>query len=213
MPLDTWGVVRDFLTSGISDAPVTLTPTPGMRRECARHGVPATPLRVRLLRIRLVTGETEVLMTSLRDADEYPHGDFATLYFLRWGHEEHYKTFKSRMEIENWSGKTPLAIYQDFYAKVFSLNLTMVLAAAAQDIVDQRHDEDHHPKRVNVAHALCAMKDAIVRLFHRTNPVPVLRALVNTMSRTVEPIRPDRLYPRRKGPRLHSYPMADKPCS
>jgi hypothetical protein len=45
MPLDTWGVVRDFLTSGISDAPVTLAPTPDMRRECARHAAaaPAAP--------------------------------------------------------------------------------------------------------------------------------------------------------------------------
>jgi hypothetical protein len=213
MPLDGWHAVRDFLASGRPEAQVTLVPSPQMRRDCERHGVASTPLRVRLIRIRLSTGVTEVLVTTLLDAEEYPHGDFAALYFLRWGHEEHYKRFKSRMEIENWSGKTLLTIYQDFYAKVFSLNLTLILASAAQDIVDQRHATDRHPKQVNVAHALCTMKDAIVRLFRRADPEAILRALVETMSRTIEPVRPDRLYPRRKGPRLHSYPMAYKPCT
>jgi hypothetical protein len=213
MPLDSWHVVRDFLASGQEDALVTLAPTPAMQRECARHEVPATPLRVRLVRVLLITGETEVLMTSLLDQDEYPNADFGTLYFLRWGHEEHYKTFKSRVEVENWTGKTVLAIYQDFYAKIFSLNLTMVLASAAQEVVDQRHAQDRLPKQVNVAHALCTMKDAIVRLFHRPDPVPLLRALVDTMSRTIEPRRPDRVSPRPKGLRLHGYPIAYKPCT
>ena len=46
-----------------------------------------------------------------------------------------------------------------------------------------------------------------------TMAVKLLRALIDVFARTIEPVRPRRLYPRRKGPRLHGYHMAYKPCS
>ena len=213
MPLDSWTVVRDFLAKGQEDRVVTLHPTAAMRAECAKRDAPAKPLRVRLVRVLLSTGEVEILMTSLLDSEEYPTGCFAELYFLRWGHEEHYKRFKSRLEVENWSGVTILTVYQDFFAKVFSLNLTMVMSNTSQEIVEVRHAKDKHPKQVNVAHALCVMKDAIIRLLNCSTPLPLLRALIETIASTVEPARQQRVYPRRKGPRLHGYHMTYKPCT
>ena len=53
-----------------------------------------------------------------------------------------------------------------------------------------------------MAYALCAMKNALVRLLTRANPVELLRRLIDIVARTVEPVRPGRSYPRRKGPRL-----------
>src|ERR671911_343889 len=87
----------------------------------------------------LPTGEVEILMTSLLDRDDHPAEEFATLYHLRWAQEENYKCFKCRVEVENWSGKSSLAIRQDFHAKVFTLNLTAVLTRTAQQQVDERH--------------------------------------------------------------------------
>jgi hypothetical protein len=115
--------------------------------------------------------------------------------------------------VENWSGKSSLAIRQDFHAKVFTLNLTTVLTRTAQQQVDEYHRGDSHPKQVNLTHALCAMKGTLVRLLTRSDPLELLRALIDVFARTVEPVRPRRLYPRRKGPRLHGYHMAYKPCS
>ena len=109
-------------------------------------------------------------------------------------------------------GKSALTICQDFHAKVLALNLTAVLASTAQEIVDDRCHDDGHPKQVNMTYALCAMKNALVRLLTRANPVELLRRLIDIVARTVEPVRPGRSYPRRKGPRLHGYPMAYKPC-
>jgi hypothetical protein len=152
-----------------------------------------------------------VLMTSLLDPDIYPAEEFAELYHLRWAQEECYKCFKSRVEVENWSGKSALTIFQDFHAKVLALNL--VLASTAQEIVDDRCHGDGHPKQVNMTYALCAMKNALVRLLTRANPVELLRRLIDIVARTVEPVRPGRSYPRRKGPRLHGYYMAYKPCT
>jgi hypothetical protein len=211
--LDTWSVVRDFLAAGQDDAVVTLEPHTEALADCRARGVPTTPIRVRLIRIVLPTGGIEVLMTSLLDPDDDPADEFAGLYHLRWAQEEHYKCFKCRVEVENWSGKSALTINQDFHAKVLALNLTAVLARAAQDVVDDRGRDDVHPKQVNMTHALCALKGALVRLLTRSDPLELLRAPITAVARTVEPIRPGRSSPRRKGPRLHGYHMAYKPCT
>ena len=162
-------------------------------------------------RVLLPSGTVEILMTSLLDRDDHPAEEFATLYHLRWAQEENYKCFKCRVEVENWSGKSSLTIRQDFHAKVFTLNLTVVLTRTAQQQVDEHHRGDSHPKQVNLTHALCAMKGTLVRLLTRSDPLELLRALIDVFARTVEPVRPRRLYPRRKG--LHGYHMAYKPCS
>jgi hypothetical protein len=211
--LDTWSVVRNFLAAGQDDAVVTLQAHAEALADCRARGLPTTPIRVRLIRVLLPTGEVEVLMTSLLNAEDYPAGEFAELYHLRWAQEENYKRFKCRVEVENWSGKSALSIFQDFHAKVLALNLTAVLASTAQELVDDRRRDDIHPKQVNMTHALCAMKDALVRLLTRANPVELLRRLIEILADTVEPIRPGRSNPRRKGPRLHGYYMAYKPCS
>ncbi len=213
MPLDGWSVVRAFLAAGHEDRIVTLNPTATQRIECGERGTIAKPLRVRLVRVLLSTGEVEVLMTSLLDSEVYPATAFGDLYYLRWGHEEHYKRFKSRLEVERWSGRTLLSIYQDFYAKVFTLNLTMALTNSAQKIVDVIHSDEKHPKQVNVTNAICTMKNAFARMINSINLERFLQTLINTFARIVEPVRPLRAYPRNMGVRLHGYHTCYKPCT
>ena len=211
--LDTWSVVRSFLAAGQDDAVVLLEPHAEALADCRARGLSVLPIPVRLIRVLLPTGEVEVLMTSLLACDEYPAEAFAGLYHLRWTQEECYKCFKCRLEVENWSGKSALTINQDFHAKVLALNLTAVLVRTAQKIVDDRGRDDVHPKQVNMTYALCAMKNALVRLLTRANPLELLRRLIEIFARTVEPVRPRRSYPRRKGPHLQGYHMAYKPCT
>src|SRR3954467_4436325 len=187
--LDTWSVVRDFLAAGQDDAVVTLQPHTQALAGLRARAASTHPIRVRLIRVLLPTGNIEVLMTSLLDPDTYPADAFAELYHLRWTQEECYKCFKSRVEVENWSGKSALTICQDFHAKVLALDLTAVLASTAQEIVDDRCRDDIHPKQVNMTHALCAMKGALIRLLTRSDPLELLRVLITAVARTVEPIR------------------------
>lgn len=210
---DTWSVVGDFLAAGRDDAVVTLHPHAEAQAACQSRGLPTSVIPVRLIRVLLPTGEVEILMTSLLDRDDYRAEEFATLYHLRWAQEENYKCFKCRVEVENWSGKSSLAIRQDFHAKVFTLNLTTVLTRTAQQQVDEHHRGDSHPKQVNLTHALCVMKGTLVRLLTRSDPLDLLRALIDVFARTIEPVRPRRLYPRRKRPRFHGYHINYKPCS
>ena len=47
-------------------------------------GLDILPLKLRLLRVELDTGESEILITSLLDTQSHPHEQFAELYHLRW---------------------------------------------------------------------------------------------------------------------------------
>ena len=88
-------------------------------KEAQENKLPFTELTCRLIRIELDSGEIEILCTSLTDTIKYPVEQFKALYHQRWMIEESYKIFKHRLEIENFTGKTTLAILQDFYIKIF----------------------------------------------------------------------------------------------
>jgi hypothetical protein len=100
--------------------------------KCRELGLDTLDITLRLIRIQLENGETEILITSLIDTETYPAEIFYDLYHHRWPVEEDYKVMKCRIEIENFTGKSVLSVYQDFHARIFSKNLTAMLAFPAR---------------------------------------------------------------------------------
>lgn len=211
MPVGTWKVVDQFVASGLPEQIVTLDPSSEAIEECRSRGLPTDPITVRLVRVELDTGEIEVLATSLVDSVAYPVTIFKDLYHQRWPVEENYKVMKCRIEVENFSGKSVLAVHQDFHAKVFTMNLTAILAHPAQKVVEQESQGKKYSYRINMANALSKMKDTVVLLFQRTAILPILERLWQVISKTIEPIRPGRSYPRKKRVRRRKFPMTYKP--
>ena len=106
--------VKAFVADGAKERIVVLTPNTASARQCREGHLPADPLRVRLIRVELESGEVEVLITSLLDTKAYPYCAFAKLYALRWGIEENYKREKQRLEIENFFRPKPLGVTAGF---------------------------------------------------------------------------------------------------
>jgi hypothetical protein len=211
MPLGLWNVVDEFVASGQREQIVTLQPGTRACQECQSRNLPETPLQVRLLRIVLDSGQIEVLATSLVDTITLPYALFKELYHQRWPVEEDYKVITLRAEVENWSGKIPLTVFQDFYAKVFTTNLTAILAHLAQAEVTRQSQTKRYRYQVNFAHTLSCMKDTVVLLLRHPVHIELLTALWDTMLQTIEPIRPERKFPRHKGPRRKRFSMTYKP--
>jgi hypothetical protein len=211
MKLSGWTVVERFVASGLSEQIVSLQPAYAARKECHDRNLPVKPLAIRLVRVELEDGNVEVLATSLLDNQAYPVSLFKELYHRRWPVEEQYKLLKCRLETENFSGISVLAVYQDFHAKVFTANLTAILAQPAQEIVNQENAEKNHDYQVNMTNALSKMKDTLVLLFHRCDILSLLQALWQLMINTVEPIRPNRSYPRTKRVKPKRFPICYKP--
>lgn len=209
--LEGWQIVEQFVATGLDEQIVTLNPGDHARNACLKRKLPTDPIQVRLLRIPLNTGEVEVLVTTLLDTQCYPFAVFKDLYHNRWPVEEDYKVLKSRIEVENWSGKSVLSIYQDFHAKVFTKNLTAFLAHPAQNVVAQDCLSKKYSYQVNMANAFSKMKDTIVLLLSRTAILSLLERLWQLMILTTEPVRPGRSFPHKKRVHARKFAMSYKP--
>jgi hypothetical protein len=190
-------VVRKFFRSGLPEKIIELPIHASSVAYCRQMGLDMTPIKLRLVRIEN-EGKVAVLITSLIDMQDYPIDIFNDLYHHRWPVEEDYKTIKCRLELENFSGKSALSVYQDFHAKVFAKNLVWVLAFPVTERLHNEIGLKKHPYQINFTQAFSKSKGVMALLFHDTGRKigRLITDLQCIFQRTVEPIRPGRKYPR-----------------
>lgn len=210
LEVNKWLVAQEFVASGAIDQVVSVSLCATSRTLCRDHGFAHDTLTLRLVRVDL-PNEVEVLATSLYDQQRFPTACFAELYQQRWPIEEDYKRLKSRLELENWSGLSPQAVRQDFYATLFTKNLAAILAHPAQQVVATQSVTRKHPYQVNMTNLLSKLKDTVVLLFSRPDIRRYLHALWQQMIHTIEPVRKGRTKPRKSSVRRHRFPTTYKP--
>ena len=158
---------------------------------------------VRLVSVRLPTGELEVLVTSLLDEEAYPTAEFLHVYHWRWNHETYYGMLKGRLDLENWSGQSAEAVRQDFHAAVLLANLESILSRPAQAEVTRSGAQSKHPRQVNRAVSYHALKDRLLDLLLADTPIPeVLAELQTLFTGSPVTVRPARA---RRRPKLSLY--------
>lgn len=152
-------------------------------------------IQCRLIKIELENGESEILCTSLTDMDKYLYDDFEQLYHYRWNEEEAYKLLKCRIELENFSGKTAIAVKQDFYAKIFLMTLCSVYAFPIDEKVREEYKADEtrkYDQKINRTNAIPMTKDILIAIFIRKDYKKALTAFDDIVFKTREIIRPGR---------------------
>lgn len=160
-----------------------------------------TTIKCRLIKVVLDSGETEVLCTSLLDTATYDREEFKHLYHYRWNEEEAYKLLKSRGGLEAFSGKTAIAVKQDFHAKVFLLTLCAAYAHPIEERVIAEYKADQnkkHSQKINRTNALAMFMDIAIPLFLRKKIQAALDAFDRIVYKTREIIRQGRKVPRNK---------------
>ena len=158
-------------------------------------------IEVRLVSLRLPTGELEVLATSLMDESVYPVESFGPLYQQRWGIETLFGVLKGRLSLENFSGRTLEAIQQEVHATVFLSNLETVITRPAQQQLKAKDPERKFPTQVNHAVAFHAIKSQVLDLLmSRKSVEKVLRQLEAKFLQDPVSVRKDRKAPPRKKP-------------
>ena len=149
---------------------------------CRSLGLPLK-MKVRFVSLRLPSGELEVLVTSLLDEALYPTSEFLTVYHWRWEHETFHLMLKSRLELENFSGRTPEAVRQDLQAAVLLANLESVLSEPAQAALNEQSTPEAQPRQINRANSYHALKDQVLDLLYRDIPAAsVIRKLMKLFS-------------------------------
>lgn len=207
-----WKAVRKFFNSGLPENIIELPVHATSVAHCKQMGLDTTPLKLRLVRIEN-DGKVAVLITSLVDTQQYPIDIFNDLYHQRWPVEEDYKTIKCRLDLENFSGKSALSVYQDFHAKVFAKNLVWMMAFPIKDSLNSDSETKKHRYQINFTQAFSKSKGVIALLFHDSFR-KIKRLIANLQyifQRTVEPIRPGRKYPRKHKAKPRRYFLQYKP--
>jgi len=197
------------------DAWVGITVTPERAREFAAQGHPVpvgTVLHLRVIKLLLPSGETEILATNV-SAQELPYERAGAVYFSRWGVEVHFDVLKNRFEISNFAGILPAAIYQEHQATVLLGNLCALAEAEAQALWDAQqaeHPEDYKYARykINTSVSVGQWKDAWVTIMLAEDADVRNQAFwdfIHEIRKHVTPIRPNRQFPRRSAPRANRY--------
>ena len=197
VPCTKWKIVRKFFHSGKAEKIIHLPIHATSVAKCREMGLDLEPLRLRLVRIEN-DKKVQILITSLIDTEQYPTDIFADLYHSRWPVEEDYKVIKCRMELENFSGKSPLSVYQDFHAKIFAKNLVSVMAFPLKETLDNDSAGLRYQYQINFTQAFSKSKGVIALLFNETRRMVerLIAYIQEIFQRTVEPIRPRRRYSR-----------------
>ncbi len=152
--------------------------------------------RLRLIRVMLPSGQTEILATSLLDTQAYPAQEFAALYHRRWRIEEAFKTLKCRLAVEHFSGELPVSLKQDFLAKIWLANLNASLAYLAHQSLPKDLQSSAIP---NLTYAVAALRCVLPRLMTGLASLSAtLRRLMKLLTQTLERLRPGRSFPRNR---------------
>ena len=187
------------------------------RALCQEHSVPTAAVRLRAVRIELPTC-VEVLITSLHDTNAYPDLEFAALYAQRWSVEGDFRQLKSRLQLENWSGKSPESVRQDVLARVLCKNVVNVVICEAQRRLDRERAltqeagmvVSKHRKTINATAALHLCKFQLVAYLLAPNE-QTLEPLISQMLKNTHAQRPGRSCVRcEKRGKSNRYPMPYK---
>lgn len=119
-------------------------------------------MRIRFIRIDLPEGEVEILATSLLERKKYPLKIFKKLYYKRWRIETFYQAIKSRLAVDNFTGRTVEAIKQDFFSTLFISGLETILSAETNAELGKK--STLRKQQVNKAISFHAIKDKIILL-------------------------------------------------
>jgi hypothetical protein len=198
MKSNWWKVVESFNNGGKESDVITLELPAKDKIKATEYGITETKLRCRLTRIELDGGEIEILLTSLVNQEIFSVADTKEIYGLRWPIEDSYKTFKHKVCIENFSGKSKHAILQDFYVKIFIMNLTAVAVRPINEALKKEPVKVKYTHQVNLIEAIATMKKAVVSFFVTNKISKAIRKLYDRISTITEPIRPGRKIKRHK---------------
>jgi hypothetical protein len=157
---------------------------------------PSTHIKVRMQKMLLPGGETEVLLTNLYDEKTYSAAGLKYLYGLRWGIETAYGKQKNQQQMEQFSGHRVICIQQDHAAGLFVANLQSLIEKQSGGYLKRVNKQRKHVYRINRNTSWASLKHQIVRLFLCQRPRKILLMLQKAFERNLEPVRPGRKYPR-----------------
>jgi len=203
--ISRWKFAQDFLKSNQDDMIITMPLTYSTKKDLKdTWNISIDTFTFRAIKVKLGTGETEILITSIMDK-KLTKQDFYELYGHRWPIEETYKIHKTRTVIESFSGKKVNVIYQDFYAKILLANIGVVFSCKMQSHIDKQTEELEHVYNLNLTECLRIINEKMYNVIYETNIFRIVKQMIDRILLYIEPVRPNRKYDRNFNERRKRY--------
>ncbi|MEQ8714715.1 MAG: IS4 family transposase [Cyclobacteriaceae bacterium] len=153
-------------------------------------------LTVRVTKVRLNTGETELLVTNLYDHRKYSSQDIDELYQLRWGVEEGFKNMKPKMKIEQFGCKKSAGILQEFHAHIFCMNMISLAGLLANKLIQSKTSNRKWEYKYNWKNAFRYVREKLLAFLFSKRVTKILDQLIEQISSSMIAIIPDRNFAR-----------------
>lgn len=172
--------------------------------------------KLRVIKIMLGTGEEEILITSILD-QSFSYSDFKVLYFKRWGIETKYHEFKTKLQLENFTGEKAIAVQQDFYASMYLSNMVTLAKINTDEKIQARNKgkDLKYEYQTNTNILIGKLKDRLVIMMLEPNErkrIKLFKEIAKEIARNTVPIRPERQNERIKKKTRDRFPMNQKQC-
>jgi hypothetical protein len=188
---------KEIINNPSNDFITEWTPSEAEKATCIKKGLDANPIKVRVTKINLSSGEQEVLISNIFNLDLFTINDMKNLYHYRWGVEEAFKQLKPNMKLEQFGCKKTAGIYQEFYAQIIMMNITSLVAQLAEDEISQKSIKRKYSYKYNRVNAWKFTRDKIIQLYKIEQNKDVLSALVQQIRGSTIAIVPHRSFSRK----------------
>ena len=169
-------------------------------------------LYVRVINVTLQTGEVEKLITNVHD-ESFTSEDFKNIYFKRWGVEVKYNQLKSRYELENFSGSSPIAIMQDFYSAIYLSNMMTLAKNEANEEIEMQKTGLKYEYKINMNILIPKIRNVLIKCL-LTDDLSMRNKIfdeaMSIITKNLVPIRPNRNFSRKEPSRKNKYPVNRK---
>ena len=199
-PRHSSNLVKAMFSGEGPDSQVVDIPFPRQHRKTAREEGWPSSIRVRLVRVKLSSGEWEVLATSLQD-NTFSVADFKELYCLRWGVETFFSKIKGRLSLENFTGKTVESVKQDFWATILISNLETVMTEDVEEAlnISRSNKSNGKPLKINKSVSFHTIKTMALEIFFtESDKEKLFDKLEQLFLLNPVTVRKDRRWPRKK---------------
>lgn len=195
--------VKEFVSSGKEDQTIDFYPD--------KHGIimleeqghivdKNTSIKIRMVKVILPTGVSEVLLTNLYDENLYTKEDLYYLYGLRWGIETRYNRLKNQQQLEQFSGHRTICIQQDYAATILTANLQSLVIKQCQPYVEKVNAVRKREYKINHSTTLGDLKHELPKLFLENSSKEILEKLQEAFQHDLVAVIPNRTNERVKKP-------------
>lgn len=193
--------IKDFVASDQTSRKIKFYPSDraiALLKNYQHKVTKSTFIELRVEKIALDNGETEILITSIHDEQILSNDEMKMLYNKRWKIETNIGKEKNLLQLENFSSHLKNGIEQDFYATFIANNIHSLLCKQAQQQVDEKVKNRKYKYKINASASMNEFKENLICIFYTKNLKKLIEHMQSVFEMFIEPVRPNRKIKRKR---------------